>query len=114
MNRDIHREIFIFKEDGAGGTALERVRYSELSGKYKSQIRACEGRRLVSFAVFCGVLVTSFIISFKAFSVLMAGAFLFTGYDLLDRRVRALWLKREYNRKRPDAEIEPSGRGKTD
>jgi len=114
INRDIHREIFIFKENESGGTTLERLRYSELSGKYKARIKECDGRQRFGFVVLCVLLVISFIFSFKLFSFLMAAALLFTGYEYLDRRVRYLWLKREYYRKRPDAQTEPPGGGEAD
>jgi hypothetical protein len=107
INRDIHREVFVFKENDSGGTTLERLRYSELSGRYQSRIRECEQRQRFGFIILCVLLVLAFLFSFKVFSFLMAAVVLFTGYEYLDRRVRYLWLKREYYRKRPDAQTEP-------
>ena len=57
INRDIYRDIFIFKEVEGGSTVLERLHYSEIPGKYKAQIKECEQKQAFSFVLLCIALV---------------------------------------------------------
>jgi hypothetical protein len=106
VNRDIYRYIFVFMDNKTGGTALNRVHYSELDGRYKAKIKESQSRQGIVFAVVLALLVLTFVFSFKLFVLLAIVCILQTGYEALDRRIRYLWLKREYWRKRSNAETE--------
>ncbi len=106
-SRDIYRYIFLFKENETSGTILDKIRYSELSGRNKAKIKDCEKKKLISFVLLMVMLLVSLFFSVRIFSILMVISLLVTAYDFLDKRICYLWLRREYYRKSPNAQTEP-------
>jgi VanZ family protein len=111
---DIHRNVFLFKEDAEGNVFVDRLRYSELSGSQKQRIRKCQARSRLYFLITVVVMVCSLPFGQTVSAIVLLAALLMTFYEVLDRRIQFLYLRREYRLKEFNAKNKPAFRSEED
>jgi len=99
-NTDEARDVYVFFEDDGGKTALERYPYHQLDEVYRKQIRAIRKKRSIAFFGALALLAVAFFVSMRFFKILLFVTLAATLYEFMDRRIRYLWLRREYERAR--------------
>jgi archaellum biogenesis protein FlaJ (TadC family) len=92
------RIVFIWLIEEERGVVLEKKAYPDLSKEYRKEIKEVEKIRRRLFYLTLVILAASFFISLTAFKVLLGIVLLVTLGYTADRRIKFLWLKREYEK----------------
>ena len=93
-----NRLVYIFQEKERERTSLDKIRYYDLQGKYRRELRNAEKKRAASFYILCAALIVTMLFFLNAFKIILAVSMVVTFYEYVDRRIKSLWLKREYKR----------------
>lgn len=96
IDNDETRDVYVFWEQDEGKVTLERYPYHRLDEVYRKQLRKGAKKKAMAFYITLALLAFMILFSFRWFQILMGLSCLATLYEFMDRRIRHLWLRREY------------------
>jgi hypothetical protein len=94
------RDVYVFFENDGGEVTLERHPYHRLDEIYRKQIKAVRRKRSTAFFSALVLDGVALLFSVRYFKIFLFLSLLATLYEFMDRRIRYLWLRREYDRTR--------------
>ena len=97
---DETRDVYVFFDDDGGKITLERYPYHQLDEVYRKQIKATRKKRSIAFFCALALLAVALVVSMRYFQILLFISLAATLYEFMDRRIRYLWLRREYEHAR--------------
>ncbi|OGS35792.1 MAG: hypothetical protein A2293_05150 [Elusimicrobia bacterium RIFOXYB2_FULL_49_7] len=101
---DETRDIYVYEKQDNGPPKLERHTYHHLDEGYRKQIKSIREQRTWCFYGLLALLFIFWIFFIHWFHFVLGFVLAGTLYEFMDRRIRHLWLKREYHRTQQDGE----------